>query len=132
MRRAPSLSAAILFLALAQTSCFMARESVNEPLDPAALAALEPGKSKAEDVARALGAPSDVVQLGRRSAWRYEHVRLKRAGIFLLVVGLLNVDTRSDRAWVFFDEEGVLTHVGSTFDAKDAEYALPWEDLEDE
>jgi hypothetical protein len=78
-----------------------------------------------------LGAPVDVVQLGRRSAYRYQFTSSKREVLFLLVLGLYNQDTRSDRIWVFFDEKQVLTHVGSTFQGAETEYAMPWEDLHD-
>lgn len=121
-----------LLLALVlPAGCLMSRERVNEPLDPVVLQSLEPGKSTGADVAALLGAPSEVVQLGRRSAWRYDFGLTKRAGLFLILLVLQNVDARSDRVWVFFDEAGVLTHLGSTFQSEHTEYAMPWEDLED-
>lgn len=127
---APAQLVAFLALLLAP-SCLMSRESVNQAIDPATLEQLVPGSSRGADVAAVLGAPSEVVQLGRRSAWRYEFELTKRAGLFLLVVAFQNVDQRSDRVWVFFDEQGVLTHVGSTFEAERARYQMPWQDRED-
>lgn len=130
MKASLARSVAVLALALPLGGCLMSREHVNEPLDPAKLEALQPGVSTGADVARVLGGPSEVVQLGRRSAWRYEYALTKRAGLFLLVLVLQNVDTRSDRVWVFFDEQGVLTHVARSFEAADAEWAMPWADVE--
>lgn len=120
-----------LFLALALSSCALARTTENDPLDPARLERLEPGRTTAREAVELLGAPADVVQLGRRSVYRYEFGTTKRAALWLLVVGLYNQDSRSDRAWLFFDEEGVLTHVGTSLEAAEAEYAMPWEDLHD-
>jgi hypothetical protein len=83
----------------------------------------------AREVAELLGAPVEVVQLGKRSAYRYQFTSTKRAGLLLLVVGLYSSDARSDRAWVFFDEDQVLSHVGVTLSGADTRYALPWTDL---
>ena len=105
--------------------CFLSRNTLNEALPSERVEALAPGQSS-EEVVRALGAPAEVVQLGRRSAWRYEHVVEKRTGLWLLVVGLMNTDTRSDRVWVFFDEQGLLTHAGATLRAEAAQFQLPW------
>jgi hypothetical protein len=112
------------------SGCFISRDRANEPLQKARIDALAVGTSTATDVARELGAPTEVVQLGRRSAWRYDYTATKRAGFTLLVVTFLNTDQRSDRAWLFFDEGGVLRHVGTTLDAADAEYAMPWWDVD--
>ena len=105
--------------------CLLDRSSTNVPIDPAAVTALTPGTSSADDVTRLLGAPVEVVQLGRRSAWRYEYHLTKRAGLFLILFGTRGTDTQADRVWVFFDEQHTVTHVGATFDASEAEYALP-------
>ncbi|MEZ6016355.1 MAG: outer membrane protein assembly factor BamE [Planctomycetota bacterium] len=118
-----SLLAAALLPLL--TGCFLDRAALNTPFDPAAVSSLQPNASTADDVTRLLGAPVEVVQLGRRSAWRYEYEITKRAGLFLLLFGTRGSDTQSDRVWVFFDEADNVTHVGATFDASEAEYALP-------
>lgn len=126
---APRLGAACLAVCLTLLpSCFVSRETTNVPLDPEVVSQLAPGVSTARDVAELLGAPSEVVQLGFRSAWRYDHVRAKRAGFSLIIVTLLDTDARQDRVWVFFDEDDLLINVGSTFDAGDAEYQMPWMD----
>ena len=122
------LLASLLCLAPA---CAMARSAENAPLDAQKLHALQPGHTTAREVVELLGAPVDVVQLGKRSAYRYEFTSTKRAALFLLVVGFYNTDQRADRAWVFFDENQVLSHVGVTLDGGKSEYAMPWEELHD-
>jgi hypothetical protein len=79
-------------------------------------------------LAEVLGAPADVVQLGRRSAWRYDHIHEKRAAFTLIVITMVNSDSKADRVWVFFDEEDRLIHARGTFEADDAEYKLPFQD----
>ncbi len=122
------LRPALLFL-LSTAGCAFARQDVNEPLDVATVRELVPGKTTAREVVERLGAPTDVVQLGRRTAYRYDATTAKSTLLILLVVNFGNQDTRSDRVWVFFDEKDVLTHCGSTFGTHRTQYALPWEDV---
>ena len=114
--------------ALLLTGCFMSRDRINEPLVKQNIDALVIGKSTASEIAAALGAPTEVVQLGRRSAWRYDFTTEKTAGFTLIVITFLNTDRRSDRCWLFFDETDVLRHVGTTLDADDTRYDMPWEE----
>ena len=106
------------------TSCVLSESKSHAPLDGERVAAIRPGESTVQDVLDLLGAPNEVVQLGRRSAFRYDHTVEKQAGLFLIVVGLRGVDTQQDRAWVFFDEAGVVSHAGATLQAGDAEFQL--------
>jgi hypothetical protein len=119
---------AILFT-LPLAGCFLTRDVVNEPLRAERIARLEPGKSTANDVLAVLGAPTEVVQLGKRSAWRYDHTITKRAALVFIVAGFVNTDTQQDRVWLFFDEADRLIHAGATLSAEHAEYSMPWSDL---
>ncbi len=121
----------LVLLALAP-ACFISRTSVNDPLTPASLEGLQPGTTTAAEVLELLGAPVEVVQLGHRTAYRFDAETTKRAGLWLVVVGFMNDDTRSDRVWVFFNQDDVLTHVGATFNARDPKYAMPWQNIHDE
>jgi len=124
-RRLPLLLA---LACLVTPSCFISRTRTNSALDAEAYARLVPGQSTQDDVLAELGAPVDVVQLGRRSAWRYDHTQAKDAALFLILVTFRNIDSDQDRVWAFFDEEGVLTHVGGTFESDEAGYKMPWQD----
>ena len=127
MNQRPFVLGTVL-LGLLLPSCFISRVRVNEAIDPVAYGRLEVGKSTQDDVLQELGAPADIVQLGFRSAWRYDHTHSKNATSFFVVLALQNVDTVQDRVWAFFDEEGLLTHIGATFDADKAEYQFPFSD----
>ena len=117
----------IAALALVLPGCYLARQTQNDPLHAERIASLAPGTSTAKDVVAALGAPTEVVQLGKHSAYRYDYTATKDTGVLLLIVGLFNSDTRADRVWVFFDQSEILTHVASSLHAEDAHYALPWQ-----
>ncbi len=116
-------------LTLLACGCAIARTAENEPLDPALIEKLEPGKTTALETVELMGAPVDVVQLGRRSAYLYKHTREKSTGVVLIVFNMLNQDHREDRLWVFFDEQGTLTHFGSTLQADRTQVATPFKDL---
>ncbi|MEM6671391.1 MAG: outer membrane protein assembly factor BamE [Planctomycetota bacterium] len=122
-------SVATVALALAlwalPSGCFLSRSRSNPELSPEAVSRIVPGTSTADDVTRLLGAPNEVVQLGRKSAWLYEHTVEKQAAAFLVILGLRGVDTQADRVWVFFDEDGGVINVGTLFQASEAEYDLP-------
>lgn len=129
MNRRPHPVLLLFAILLTLPACFVSRSATNEPIDAIALQQLHPGESTARTVVETLGAPTEVVPLGKRTAYRYDAAVAKRAGLFALVVLLVNEDTRSDRVWLFFDEQDVLTHLGATFAAHRPQYAMPWEDI---
>ena len=116
-----------LLLLLALPGCFVSRGTTNAPIRRASLRDLVPGTSTAADATTRLGAPSEVVQLGSRTAYRYDFGTTKRAGLTLVVATFINEDTDADRVWLFFDARDVLTHVGATLEADRARYAMPWQ-----
>ncbi len=105
--------------------CLFSDRRVNTPIRADAVEQLIPNQSTAADVAAALGAPTDVVQLGHRSAWRYDHIVEKQTALVLILFNLRGVDTDADRVWVFFGQTGLVTHVAATLEAGQAEYDLP-------
>lgn len=121
----------VLPLAFLLPACILARQTQNEPLHADRFASLVPGKTTAGETVAILGAPTEVVQLGKRTAYRYDYTVTKDAGLFLLLVNFGNSDTRADRAWVFFDSEERLTHVATSLHGIDASYSMPWQDVRD-
>ena len=115
-----------LTLLLMLPGCFTTRKTINQQLSSEAAAQVAQGTSAA-DVVELLGAPTDIVQLGHRSAYLYEFQQTKMTGLLAGVVGFMNSDTRSDRVWIFLGPGGdTVTHVGSSFDADKAENRMPW------
>jgi len=108
-------------------SCAIGRQRTHEPIEAAHVAAIRVGDSAAR-VTDLLGAPSEVVQLGARSAYRYDFTEAKSTGLFLLLVGFFNTDSHQDRVWVFFDEGQNVSHVGATLAGDQARYGMPWSD----
>ena len=118
-----------LLLLLLLPACALGRQETNEPLNAVKVRQLEPGKTTARQVVELLGGPNEVVQLGKRVAYRYDASATKTAGLILVVFNMFAQDTRQDLLWVFFDEDDVLTHYGATYGVHRTQYALPWEDV---
>lgn len=110
-------------------SCGIARQDLNDPLDATLVNKLVPGTTTARQVVELLGGPNEVVQLGKRTAYRYDASATKSAVLFLFLVNFANQDTREDRLWVFFDEGDVLSHYGATYGTHRTQYSMPWEDV---
>ena len=119
----------LLPLLLTLPSCFLGRTTVDQPLDHQVVAHIRPGMSAGEVIER-MGGPNEVVQLGKRSAYLYRYRVDKGTGTWLVLLGMYNEDTRSDRVWFFFDENNKLTHGGSTFQSHRTQFhAFPWTDI---
>ncbi|MFT5050872.1 MAG: hypothetical protein ACI8QZ_002278 [Chlamydiales bacterium] len=131
MNLRPTLLLSVL-LAWTSVSCVFSRQATNEPIDPARVAQLMPGETSAQAAVELLGAPTEVVQLGYRTAYRYDRSVTKDTTLFLVVLNLRGSDTRQDRIWLFFDEDEILTHTSSTFAAERARYKLPWSKLHEQ
>jgi outer membrane protein assembly factor BamE (lipoprotein component of BamABCDE complex) len=121
------LSTSLGLLALCASSCFLSRTTLNEPVHREEVDRFVPGTTTAKEVVASLGAPSEVVQLGSRTAYRYEFTVQKTAGFSIIIVSFVNNDTCSDRVWLFFDAKDVLTHAGTTLQAADAKFDMPWD-----
>lgn len=127
LRALASSASLAVALSVVLPSCFISRSTGNEPLQAASMDTLKPGTSTATDVANALGAPNEVVQLGKRMAWRYDFTTAKQAGFSIIILTFVNNDARADRAWFFFDQNSVLQYAGRTFQADHTEYSMPWQ-----
>lgn len=118
-----SLCVAGLALGLISSSCLLSQSRVNQPIPLESVEALE-GAASAEAVVELLGAPAEVVELGNRTAYRFEFTRTKETGLFLFVFNLSRTQTKSDRIWCFFDQHEQLTHTGTTLEADSVQHKL--------
>ena len=129
MRR---LLPSLLLLPFFLGSCAVARFSTNEPIDVEAFNKLVPGKTTARQVVEALGAPAEVLYLRERTAYKYEATSEKGALFTIILFTFFNADERSDRVWVFFDENNIMTHKGGSFATHRTQYSAAWEDIHEE
>ena len=59
-------------------------------------------------------------------AWESASAPTRMTVTFLILVTMPRVDTKHDRVMVFFDERGVVEHVGSGLNGENAEYGMPF------
>ena len=124
MRRALLLPPLMTLIA----GCALGQFSDNEPLEPKLMVQLVPGRTTAKQAVELLGAPMQVVQLDKRSAYFYSYTNRRLTGVISPLL-LANNDSRSDRMWLFFDETDRLTHYSGTFEGARVRWGFPWTSL---
>ena len=107
---------------------------VNPPYHGQPRRLIEVGKSTKADVVRILGAPTDIIFCNREHdplrvfAYEYVYKVSKTTGFTIIIVTFLNSDAKRDHVLVFFDENGVVSGVGTSLDAEKASYEFPFGD----
>lgn len=155
--RAAALALA-LALPLVSSGCILGRARDGVPLDGERVARIVPGQTTRREVVELLGAPTyvndriglrvlarpegqgtpgragplvdELVRSPLDHSYTYEYTDTKTASLYLLVVSFTNQETRRDRVVVFFDDQGVVAHVGVSLDAASASFRLPVSDDE--
>ena len=77
------------------------------------------GETSRQEVLKALGPPSQVVDLGDETILYYLYEHSEGDGLILVVYNRFRVDTRYDRAIFFFDTDDKLTDFATKFSTAD-------------
>lgn len=121
----------LLATSLLPGCAIMGRQQIDRSIKPEAVAKVQKGMAK-EEVTSILGAPQDIIFSNkehdplREHAYVFTHQKSKYTAIFLALISFGNMDQKSDRVVVFFDEEGKVAHVGSSLDADKTNYGFPF------
>ena len=126
MKSALSLGISLLVLVLCTGCVVLGKNTEYQPLDPTLLEPLVPGQSRAADVSKVLGAPSQVVELSNGNAYIYRRSVTKGTGVWLVLVSFVNGEEQHDRVVFFFDKNDLLTHYGVSLNAGKASYGFPF------
>ena len=124
----------LLIVLLCASGCFFSRTKMETPIDKEKLQQIEVGKSTKEDVARILGAPTDIIFNSKMHdplhvfAYEYVYSVTKNTGFTIIVVTFVNSDSKRDHVLVFFDDKGVVSGIGTKLDADKAVYEFPFGD----
>ena len=114
--------------------CFFSRSKAENPINIAKIENIKVGESTMEDVARILGAPTDIIFSNhlhdplRVFAYEYNYVVTKRTGFTVILVTFVNSDLKRDHVIVFFDDDGIVSGIGTNLFAEEASYGLPFGD----
>ena len=87
-RAAMSRTLVFVLSLLLLPACAILRQETNDPIDAVVIGSLQPGTTTAREVVEKLGAPTEVVQLGRRTAYRYDASCTKGAGLILILFNM--------------------------------------------
>lgn len=120
------LPAIITLLITASGCAIIGRDRDFRPFDPKALTSAVPGKTTAGQVTQLFGAPTQVVKLSNGNAYMYTRSTSKGTVVWLLLVTFANYDRQYDQVVFFFDKNDVLTHYGTSVNAAQAAYGMPF------
>jgi len=121
-----SLGISLLILVLSTGCVLLGKNTEFQPLDPTLLEPLVAGQSRAADVCKVLGAPSQVVELSNGNAYVYRRSVTKGTGVWLVLVSFVNAEEQHDQVVLFFDKNDLLTHYGVSLNAGKASYGFPF------
>ena len=97
-----------------------------KPFDENSLKQVTTGETSASEVTRLFGPPNKIVKLSNGNAYVYERSIEKATGLWLVVLTFGNWDKQYDRISFFINNDDVVTHFGSNFNAETASYAMPF------
>jgi hypothetical protein len=97
-----------------------------KPFDENSLKQVTTGITSASEVTRLFGPPNKIVKLSNGNAYVYERSIEKATGLWLVVLTFANWDKQYDRIAFFINNDDVVTHFGSSFNAETASYAMPF------
>lgn len=118
----------ILPLLMLSTGCYFQKNKDDTYWKPEVVAKIEVGTTTKAQVLELLGPPRKIIKLHDTEAFVFEHVIEKRTGLFVLILTTHRVDKQRDAVTVIIDRKGVVTAVGSRFNADDASFGSPWGD----
>ncbi len=121
----------VLFLATASGCAILGRQQADQPILAETVAKVEKGMTKSQ-VTDILGAPHEIIFSNkaldplREHAYVYEYKVKMGTAILFLVVTFGNLDDKRDRVIVFFDDNGLVSHVAKSLFAAKASYGFPF------
>lgn len=127
-----ALAIGLLVASLSLSGCVLSQIEDGSRLIDEAVAQIAPGSSTRADVTRLLGPPDEIVHSNKEhdplfeKVYIYKRPRTRQTGLVLVIFSTYRSDTRYDKVAIFFDERGVVEHVGARLDATEASYGMPW------
>ena len=122
----------LLALTLPAVGCVVAQTSDGTGIDAEVAAQIKAGTSTRADVTRLLGPPDKIVFSNREhdplfeKVYQYRRNKKRQSAMFLVLFSMFRSDSKWDNVSVFFDEQGLVEHVGIQLDADEAAYGTPF------
>ena len=126
MKRAYFVISIVLIASICTGCAVFGRGKDFVPFDENALKQVTTGKTSASEVTRLFGPPNKIVKLSNGNAYMYERSVKKATGLWLVLISFGNLETQYDRIVFFINNNDVVTHYGSSFNAGTVSYAMPF------
>ena len=126
MKRISFVISILLVVSICAGCAVFGRGKDFKPFDENSLKQVTTGITSASEVTRLFGPPNKIVKLSNGNAYVYERSIEKVTGLWLVVLTFGNWDTQYDRIAFFINNDDVVTHFGSSFNAETASYAMPF------
>jgi outer membrane protein assembly factor BamE (lipoprotein component of BamABCDE complex) len=111
-----AITACLLSTVLAGCAQYESKRGVEVTWQETVTGHLVPGQTTRKDVLALLGPPSQVISLEEETVLYYLFERSVGNGLILIVYNRMQIDTRYDRAILFFDEHDLLTDFATRID----------------
>jgi hypothetical protein len=126
MKRACFLISIMLVTSVCAGCAVFGRGKDFKPFDENSLKQVTTGITSASEVTQLFGPPNKIVKLSNGNAYVYERSIEKATGLWLVILTFGNWDKQYDRIVFFINNNDVVTHFGSSFNAETASYAMPF------
>jgi outer membrane protein assembly factor BamE (lipoprotein component of BamABCDE complex) len=111
-----AITACLLSTVLAGCTQYESKRGVEVTWQETVTGHLVPGQTTRKDVLALLGPPSQVISLEEETVLYYLFERSVGTGLILIVYNRMQIDTRYDRAILFFVEHDLLTDFATRID----------------
>ena len=130
------------------SGCFLQKQRNRVPISPDAVVQIKPGETTIADVGRVLGSPNEIIWSNGVTApvdagigagiintymaggekifvraYHYRYTITKTSGFTIIVFSMVSYDTKYDDVFVFFDDAGRVTHVGTSLNSEQVSYS---------
>ncbi len=126
MKRLVLMTIAVGFLLQTAGCAVIGRDKDYRSFSAQSTNQIVPGKTTAAEAIHLFGAPTQVVKLSNGNAYIYTRSVSKAFGLWLIAVTFANYDRQYDQIVLFFDNNNVLTHYGSSMHSDEASYGMPF------
>lgn len=120
-----------LSLSMFSGCAVLGRQQKDHRIDAESVAKIQRGMTKSQ-VTDILGAPQEIIFSNREHdplrehAYVFEHTATLYTAVVFVFINFGNSDEKRDRVIVFFDENGIVAHVGASLRASQASYGFPF------
>ncbi len=127
-----NLTAGLVLVGVALPACVLSQTTDGTPITENRVSEIVVGRSTRADVAKALGAPDEIIYSNLEHdplferAYRYLRTKRKTTYFTIILFSASRSDSNQDNVIVFFDDRGVVEDIATRLDMDAPRYGTPW------